>query len=287
MNITKSYYDYLSGINKDIPQYQFKCEKYSPMYKCNRIQHQIKDVEINIDKLSSMSRKSSSFNNSHFKISNATINIKKSLIEIESELDEIKSKELKNNSTIINKFTKKLIENSIEVLSSYISNLTVKFQKLLQLQAEKIKKIERRKKNISFNSNKKKDRNNIFNEYATDFSNNKNYNEDDVLLEVGDQQIMKNRESEYYQSRLNDVQAIEKTMGEISGMMNRLSQMTYEQNYMIDNISRNTDIALEHIEKGEKEVKQLLEKAKSNKWLFIRIFFIILCITIFYIIFLS
>ena len=98
---------------------------------------------------------------------------------------------------------------------------------------------------------------------------------------------MKNRESEYYQSRLNDVQAIEKTMGEISGMMNRLSKMTYEQNFMIDNISRNTDIALQHIEKGEKEVKQLLEKAKSNKWSFIRIFFIILCLTIFYIIFLS
>ena len=54
---------------------------------------------------------------------------------------------------------------------------------------------------------------------------------------------------------------------------------------MIDNISKNTDIALEHVEKGEKEVKQILEKAKSNKWLFIRIFFIILCISIFYIIF--
>ena len=284
MNITKSYYDYLSGINKISPQYQFKCEKFSPMYKCNRLQLQIKDVETNISKLSSMSRKSSSFNNSHFKISNATMNIKKSLMEIESELEEFKSKELKNNPNI-NKFSKLLIENTIAILSNHISDLTLKFQKLLQQQAEKIKKIEKRKIDISHSSNKKKKINNTFNEYTTDYTNNNNFNEDDVLLEIGDQQITQNKESEYYKSRLSDVQAIEKTMSEISSMMNRLSQMTYEQNFMIDNISRNTDIALEHVEKGEKEVKQILEKAKSNKWLFIRIFFIILCISIFYIIF--
>ena len=224
MNITKSYYDYLSGINKILPQYQYKCEKFSPMYKCNRLQNQIKDIETNISKLSSMSLKSSSFNNSHYKISNATINIKKSLIEIESELEEFKSKELKNNPNI-NKFSKLLIENTIAILSNHISDLTIKFQKLLQQQAEKIKKIEKRKKNISFN--KKKNVNNTFNEYTTDYTNNNNYNEDDVLLEIGDQQITQNKESEYYKSRLNDVQAIEKTMGEISSMMNRLSQMTY------------------------------------------------------------
>ena len=255
------------------------------MHKCNRILIQIKDVENNINQLSSMSRKSNSFNNSHFKISTATMNIQKSLIEIESELEELKSKELKNSSNKnMNRFSKLLMENSIEILNSHISDLTLKFQKLLQQQAEKIKNIEKRKRNIS--SNKKKNIINTFNEYTTDLSENK-FNENDVLLEVGNQQITQNKESEYYKNRLNDVQAIEKTMAEISGMMNRLSQMTYEHSFLIDNISRNTDIALEHVEKGENEVKQILENAKSNKWLFIKIFFILLCISIFYIIFIA
>ena len=285
MDITKEYYDYISGTNENAPKFQFKYEKYSPMHKCNRILIQIKDVENNINQLSSMSRKSSSFNNSHFKISTATMNIKKSLIEIESELEVLKSKELKNNSNKnMNRFSKLLMENSIEILNSHVSDLTLKFQKLLQQQAEKIKNIEKRKRNIS--SNKKKNIINTFNEYTTDLSENK-FNEDDVLLEVGNQQITQNKESEYYKNRLNDVQAIEKTMAEISGMMNRLSQMTYEHSFLIDNISRNTDIALEHVEKGENEVKQILENAKSNIWLFIKIFFILLCISIFYIIFIS
>ena len=150
MNITKSYYEYLSGINKNNIQYQFKCEKFSPLYKCNRLQLQINEVENNISKLSSMSRKSSSFNNSHFKISNATLNIKKSLIEIESELEELKTKELKKSSTIINRFSKLLIENSVEILSRHISDLTLVFQKLLQQQTEKIKKLKKGKKIYHF-----------------------------------------------------------------------------------------------------------------------------------------
>ena len=283
MNITKEYYDYISSMNQNIPKYIFKYEKYSTMHKCTRLLMKIKEVENNIIQLSSMSKKSSSFNNSHLKISTATMNIKKLLMEIESELDELKSNELINNKSM-NKFSKVLIENSIDVLNSYISELTLKFQKLLQQQAEKIKNIEKRKTNIS--SNKKKNIN-VFNEYITDITNNNNYNEEDVLLEVRNKQMTQYKETQYYKNRLDDVQMIEKTMGEISGLVKRLGQMTYNQSFIIDGIRRNTDIALEHVEKGEKEVKQILENAKSNKWLFIKIFFILLCMTIFYIIFIA
>ena len=285
MNITKEYYDYVSSMNQNIPKYNFKYEKYSPMHKCTRLLMKIKEVENNIIQLSSMSKKSSSFNNSHLKISTATMNIKKLLMEIESELDELKTNELINNKNM-NKFSKVLMENSIDVLNSYISELTLKFQKLLQQQAEKIKNIEKRKTNIS--SNKKKNIN-IFNEYVTDITNNNNnnYNEEDVLLEVKNKQITQYKETQYYKNRLDDVQMIEKTMGEISGLVKRLGQMTYNQSFIVEGIRRNTDIALEHVEKGEKEVKQILENAKSNKWLFIKIFFILLCMTIFYIIFIA
>ena len=86
---------------------------------------------------------------------------------------------------------------------------------------------------------------------------------------------------------MKEVQAIEKTMSEISAMMNRLSQMTYEQSFLIENISRNTDIALDHVEKGEKEVKKILENVKNNRWLLIRIFMIIICVSVFYITFMA
>ena len=253
------------------------------MYKCNRLLIRLKEVENNIIQLSSISKKSSSFNNTHMKISNAVMDIKKSLIEIEHEISEIKSKELSNPK--INKFSKLLLQNSLDILNSRISDLTMKFKKLLELQASKIKQIEDRK--IRLTPSSKRNINNTINEYITDLSND-NYNEEDVLLEVKEQkQTMEQKESKYYQNRLKDVQAIEKTMGEIAGMMNRLSQMTYEHSLIIDNISKNTDIALVHVEKGEKEVKKILDNVKNNRWLLIRIFMIIICVSVFYIIFIA
>ena len=285
MNVTKDYFEFVTnGMNPSFEQYKFKCNKYSPMYKCNRLLIRIKEVENYINQLSSISKKSSSFNNSHIKISTSTMEIKKSLIEIETEISDIKSKELTN--TKINKFSKLLLQNSLDILNSKISDLSMKFKKLLELQATKIKQIEERK--IILNPSSKRNMNNSFNEYATDFSGNNNYNEDDVLLEVKEQQqTFAQKESQYYQNRLKEVQLIEKTMSEIQGMMNRLSQMTYEHSFMIENISRNTDIALDHVEKGEKEVKKILENVKNNRWLLIRIFMIIICVSVFYIIFMA
>ena len=283
MNVTKDYFEFISSdISPSYEQYKFKCNKYSPMYKCNHLLIRIKEVENNINQLSSISKKSSSFNNSHIKISNPIMDIKKTLIEIETEISDIKSKELTNNK--INKFSKLLLQNSIDILNSKISDLSMKFKKLLELQSSKIKQIEERRRILTPTS--KSNINNSFNEYATDFGNN--YNEEDVLLEVKEQQqTFEQKDSKYYQNRLKDVQLIEKTMSEISGMMNRLSQMTYEHSFLIENISRNTDIALEHVEKGEKEVKKILENVKNNRWLLIRIFMIIICVSVFYIIFMA
>ena len=286
MNITKDYFEHISninGMNQILDQYKFKCNKYSPMYKCNRLLIRIKEVENNINQLSIISKKSSSFNNTHIKITSAVMDIKKTLVDIENEISDIKSKELTNNK--INRFYKLLLQNSLDILSNKISNLSLKFKKLLELQAKKIKTIQERMHILTPTS--KKNINNSFNEYTTNFSSN-NYNEDDVLLEVKDQQqTFEQKNSQYYQNRLKDVQLIEKTMTEISDMMNRLSQMTYEHSFLIENISKNTDIALEHVEKGEKEVKKILESVKNNRWLLIRIFMIIICVSVFYIIFMA
>ena len=57
MNITKDYFEYASninGMNPDFEQYKFKCNKYSPMYKCNHLLIRLKEVETNINQLSSI-----------------------------------------------------------------------------------------------------------------------------------------------------------------------------------------------------------------------------------------
>lgn len=284
MNITKDFYDYVNNNKSVIPQFYFKCENYSPMYKCNRLLRQINEVENNIEQLTLISKKSSSFNDSHLKFSSVSISIKKALIEIENEMKNLKNKDIKNIKT--NKFEKILIDNSLDILRNKTSDLTVKFQKFLQQQANTIKKVEERKNNLSLGSKKNIRTITSFNEYALDYNKN---DEEDILLNITGQntQTSMNKNTEIYSKRLGEVNSIEKTMGEISGMMNRLSQMTYAHTLMIDNISKNTDITLGNVEAGAKEVKGIKEIVQSNRALLIRIFIILIVVSVVYIIFLA
>ena len=283
MNITKEYNDYLNTVNCLSSPYRFKYEKYSPMHKCSRLFRQIKEIENKLDQLLSISKKSSSFNNSHLKFSSATVNIKQSLVEVENEMKKIKEKDLYLSH---NNFSKQIINNSLDILNQKTSDISNKFQKFLQTQAETIRRIEKRKIIITNNNSSKKINN--YNEYTINYDNNKNNNEDDedVLLNItGQTQTTMKRDDQYYSYRLNAAQGIEKMMGEISGMTNRLSQMVYEHSLMIENISQNTDIALGNVERGSKEIKDILENVKGNRSLLLRIFFIIIVVSVIYILF--
>lgn len=283
MNITKEFHNYLNEKNCLFSPYRYKYEKYSPMHKCSRLFRQIKEIENRLEELLSLSKKSSSFNNSHLKFSSVSMNIKQSLVDVESEWKKIKEKDL---YLCRNNFSRQLINNSLDILNQRISDLSNKFHKFLQTQAETIRRIESRK--IIFTNNNSTKKINNYNEYTINYdNNNKNMDEDeDVLLNItGQAQTTMKKNDQYYNYRLNAAQGIEKMMGEISGMTNRLSQMIYEHSLMIDNISQNTDLALGNVERGSKEVKDILENVKGNRALLLRIFFIIIVVSVIYILF--
>ena len=116
---------------------------------------------------------------------------------------------------------------------------------------------------------------------------NENKNEEnEILLNVNNNKIQENKKSKYYENRLLEVKAIEKTMSTVSNMMKRISEIIYGQGLMIDNISRNTDVAFENVEKGKQEVQKILDNVKSNRKLLIKIFLIIIFACVIYIVFL-
>ena len=275
MNITKELFESIPNrIFKD--KFKFKCEKYSPMYKCNRILRQIDEVNSNIDHITTQSKKSSAFNDQHLKFANATGSIKNNLKEIENEMKIFQLKDMKNN--IFNKFERVLVNNSFDVLNNKTSILTRKFKKFLQIQTDLIKKVEERKNRLSRTKKPNLNPNKSYNEFIND--------DEDILLNMAGQ-IQENKKENYYQSRLNNVQVIEKTMSEISSMMNRLGQMTHSHSLMIDNIKLNTDITYDNVESGAKEIRYMVDDVKGNRALLIKIFLIIIVVSVVYILFLA
>lgn len=280
MNVTKDFYDYVSNIKTDIKPFSFKCEKYSPMHKCIRLLKQINEADNNINQITSMSKKSSAFNDHHLKFSSASSNIQRNLIEIDNEMKMLKNKDIKN--TPLNKYEKFTINNTLDILNLRTGQLTYNFKKFLVKQSELIQKVEKRKTKLS----RSRTTTSNYNEFVNSNENNKN-DENDVLLNVNNTQIQEKKQNKYYESRLEEVKAIEKTMNTVSTMMKRIGEMVYGQGLMIDNISRNTDIAYENVEKGSQEVKKMLDNVKGNRKLLLKIFLIIIFASVIYILFLA
>ena len=280
MNVTKDFYDYVSNIKTDIKPFSFKCEKYSPMHKCIRLLKQINEADNNINQITSMSKKSSAFNDHHLKFSSASSNIQRKLIEIDNEMKMLKNKDIKN--TPLNKYEKFTINNTLDILNLRTGQLTYNFKKFLVKQSELIQKVEKRKTKLS----RSRTTTSNYNEFVNSNENNKN-DENDVLLNVNNKQIQEKKQNKYYESRLEEVKAIEKTMNTVSTMMKRIGEMVYGQGLMIDNISRNTDIAYENVEKGSQEVKKMLDNVKGNRKLLLKIFLIIIFASVIYILFLA
>ena len=280
MNVTKEFYDYVSNIKTDIKSFSFKFEKYSPMHKCIRLLKKIDEADNNIKQITSMSKKSSAFNDHHLKFSSASSNIQKNLFEIDNEMKLLKNKDIKN--TPLNKYEKLTINNSLEILNLRTGQLTYNFKQFLVKQSELIQKVEKRKTKLS----RSRTTTSNYNEFVNSNENNKN-DENDVLLNVNNTQIQEKKQSKYYESRLEEVKAIEKTMSTVSTMMKRIGEMVYGQGLMIESISRNTEIAYENVEKGSQEVKKILDNVKGNRKLLLKIFLIIIFASVIYILFLA
>jgi syntaxin 5 len=85
--------------------------------------------------------------------------------------------------------------------------------------------------------------------------------------------------------RSQAVEAIEKTLNDISGQFKRFSTIVLNHQMLVERIDSNTADALQDIESAKKELTEVYESVSSNRKLMLKIFFILLIFCTFYILF--
>lgn len=96
MNVTKDFQSVVASIRNEYPNYEFKCEKYSPVHRCNWILKEILEAERNLIQISSEAKKISAFNDKHLRSSNIPNEISKSLKKIEKDINMVKTQHIPN-----------------------------------------------------------------------------------------------------------------------------------------------------------------------------------------------
>jgi t-SNARE complex subunit (syntaxin) len=166
-------------------------------------------------------------------------------------------------------FEKQAIYNTSELVKNRLRNLSEKFHKFLQGQAEIIRKVEERRTGLAGRQNNNlRAQNNFYNPLP----NNDEEESIEVNMSISTQATMqRNNNSKYYEERTQAVQGIEKIMNDLSQMFTKMSQMVYEQRSMIERIDNNTDISLNNIEAGLQEVIKIQKDVRGNRKLILKV----------------
>ncbi|KAH6688937.1 integral membrane protein sed5 [Plectosphaerella plurivora] len=92
----------------------------------------------------------------------------------------------------------------------------------------------------------------------------------------GDQQLLLMEEAQpqnaYIQQRGEAIEAIEKTIGELGSIFGQLATMVSEQSEMIQRIDANTEDVVDNVEGAQRELLKYWGRVSSNRWLIAKMF---------------
>ncbi|KAF4669712.1 Syntaxin-5 [Perkinsus olseni] len=91
----------------------------------------------------------------------------------------------------------------------------------------------------------------------------------------------------YLNARANAVQAVQRTIGELGQMFQKVSSMVYEQDEMIMRIDSDVDDTMGHLNEGQNQLLKYFHSISGNRSLILKIFAILICFVIFFVLFLA
>ncbi|CAL1134903.1 unnamed protein product [Cladocopium goreaui] len=91
----------------------------------------------------------------------------------------------------------------------------------------------------------------------------------------------------YHSSRAEAVQSVQKTIGELAQMFQKMAVMVTAQEEMIQRIDHDLDDTLDNATKAQDNLLQYFHYISSNRALIIKVFLILIFFVIFFVVFLA
>lgn len=100
--------------------------------------------------------------------------------------------------------------------------------------------------------------------------------ESQPLLQQQQQQQVVPLQDSYMQSRAEALQNVESTIHELSNIFNQLATLVSQQGEVAIRIDENMDDTLANVEGAQGALLKYLNSISSNRWLMIKIFFVLM-----------
>merc|ERR1719478_1759025 len=91
----------------------------------------------------------------------------------------------------------------------------------------------------------------------------------------------------YTNSRAEAVQSVQRTIGELATMFQKMAVMVTAQEEMIQRIDHDVDDTMTNVEQGQEHLLKYFHYISSNRWLILKVFCILIFFVVFFVIFIA
>lgn len=258
--------------------------------RASKIGYGIHQTSQKLSKLAKLAKRTSVFDDPTMEIQELTSVIKQDITALNSAVVDLQLiSNSRNESGNVSTDTTSHSTTVVDDLKTRLMSTTKEFKDVLTMRTENLKVHENRRQ--LFSANASKDSANPFirqrplatktaastsSAPAPPWASGKQVDgESQPLLQQQQQQVAPLQDS-YMQSRAEALQNVESTIHELSNIFNQLATLVSQQGEVAIRIDENMDDTLANVEGAQGALLKYLNSISSNRWLMIKIFFVLM-----------
>ncbi|KAH7277846.1 hypothetical protein KP509_38G011200 [Ceratopteris richardii] len=280
--------------------------------RASKIGLSIHQTSQKLSKLAKLAKRTSMFNDPAVEIQELTAVIKEDITALNAAISDLQT--LCNSHNDKSSYSKQSSEHSMTVvdnLKNRLMNTTKQFKEVLTLRTENLKVHENRRQ--IFSPSVPREKNPFVHEKPPAFGNKfeasssstpwangrappfapPNQRSDENLVaqrpfaaQNQQQQVVAIRDS-YMESRAEALRNVESTIMELGSIFTQLATMVAQQGEIAIRIDENMDETLTNVEGAQGALLKYLNRISSNRWLILKIFFVLIIFLLIFVIFVA
>jgi syntaxin 5 len=237
-----------------------------------RVMSDIRAVEEKLQALQNMANQSSLFSNDDIQINQMIMTIKQNLSQTQNDMKTLSE----NNDLQYSKESEKLVKNIADNLTLRFFEATKQFQFALKTRTINMK--NQQEKKLSLKSGNRVTKNT--NQKAALFLHDP---EAEISIH-GTGVTQQQMDVDFLKKRSQSIQGIEKMLGEVATLFQRITNLVAVQEAMIDRIDNETINIEKNVSAGKKSLLKAYENMASTRSMIISVFFMLMVFSTMYII---
>ncbi|KAI1903632.1 hypothetical protein AGOR_G00029200 [Albula goreensis] len=278
-----------NGIQASKPAHNALRQRSDFTVMAKRIGKDLNNTFAKLEKLTILAKKKSLFDDKAVEIEELTYIIKQDITSLNKQIAQlqelVRSRSSQNGRHVLTH------SNTVMVsLQSKLASMSNDFKSVLEVRTENLKQQRSRREQYSqplLPTSPLQTSNTSSSLLMLDDARASGDVSIDMDSRSSQQLLLINEQDSYIQSRADTMQNIESTIVELGSIFQQLAHMVKEQEETVQRIDANVEDTQLNIDAAHAEIVKYFQSVSSNRWLLIKIFFILIVFFVIFVVFLA